>query len=194
MAENRLVVVRHGETEWAAQGRHTSVTEQQLTVVGEAQAKALHGPLSRYDFALVLTSPRQRSLRTCELAGFGDRAVVEENLAEWFYGDYEGMTRTEIQAVHPGWAIWRDGVPGGERLSHVASRADRVISRVLEADGDVLAFTHGHFSRVLGARWCQLHPELGRIIYVDPAGVSELAWHDGRRVIHRWNMSSPVED
>jgi broad specificity phosphatase PhoE len=185
----RLVLVRHGQTEWARLGRHTGRTEQELTSVGESQAVSLRGLLGTWSFSLVLTSPRVRARRTCELAGYGSHAVVDANLAEWDYGDDEGLTRAEISADRPGWSIWRDGVRGGERISQVGVRTERVIERVLDAGGDVLAFSHGHVGRVLAARWLGLHPETGRIFALDPATASVLGWHDGRRVVQTWNVS-----
>jgi broad specificity phosphatase PhoE len=187
--EPRLVLVRHGQTEWARLGRYTSRTEQELTPLGECQAAALRGPLATWSFSLVLTSPRVRARRTCELAGYAAQAVVDPDLAEWDYGDDEGLTRAEMSADRPGWSIWRDGVRGGERVSQVGVRTERVIDRVLGAGGDVLAFSHGHLGRVLAARWLGIHPDMGRIFALDPATASVLGWHDGRRVVQTWNVS-----
>jgi broad specificity phosphatase PhoE len=185
----RLVVVRHGETEWSKSGRHTGRTDLPLTAEGEKAALAVGPRLAGFTFAMVLTSPRQRARRTAELAGYGERAQVDENLAEWDYGADEGRTTTEIRADRPAWTVWRDGPAGGERLSQVAARADRIVERVLTADGDVLAFAHGHLLDVLAARWVGVHPELGRIFYLDPATVSVLGWHHEARVIQRWNCA-----
>lgn len=185
----RLVVVRHGETEWSRAGRHTGRTDIALTDTGEAVARKLADRLSGQAFAEVLTSPLQRARRTAELAGFGARAVVVPDLAEWDYGDDEGRTTAEIRADRPGWSIWRDGPRGGERLSQVGARADRVIERCLAADGDVLVFAHGHLLDILAARWVGVHPELGRIFYLDPATVSRLGWHHEQRVIQEWNSA-----
>ena len=183
----RLVVVRHGETEWSRGGRHTGGTDLPLTAAGEAAAVGLRARLAGRTFTEVWCSPRQRARRTAELAGFGDRAEVVDDLAEWDYGDDEGRTTAEIQMERPGWQIWRDGPVGGERLSQVAARADRVIGRALAADGEVLIFAHGHLLDVLAARWVGVHPELGRIFYLDPATVSRLGWHHESRVIQEWN-------
>ena len=182
-----LVVVRHGETEWSRDGRHTGRTDLPLTAAGEAAAVGLHARLSGRSFTEVWCSPRQRARRTAELAGYDDRVEVVDDLAEWDYGDDEGHTTTEIRAERPGWHIWRDGPQGGERLAHVAARADRVIGRALAADGEILVFAHGHLLDVLAARWVGADPELGRIFYLDPATVSRLGWHHENRVIQEWN-------
>lgn len=185
----RLVVVRHGETEWSRSGRHTGRTDLALTDRGEAVVRKLADRLSARTFAEVLTSPLQRARRTTELAGYGDRAEVVSDLAEWDYGADEGRTTAEIRAERPDWTIWRDGPAGGERLAQVASRADRVIDRCLAADGDVLVFAHGHLLDILAARWVGVHPELGRIFYLDPATISRLGWHHQSRVIEEWNSA-----
>lgn len=185
----RLWVVRHGETEWSATGRHTGRTDIALTALGEEQAAALRGHLTRVAFGLVLTSPRRRAIETARLAGFGDRAVVDDDLAEWDYGLDEGRTSSEIQADHPGWSIWRDGPQGGETIDQVAARADRVIARARHASGDTLAFGHGHLLRILAARWVGLGPTSGRRLLLDPATISILGWERATPVIERWNQS-----
>lgn len=182
-----LVVVRHGETEWSRAGRHTGRTDLPLTEAGEAMARRLVDRLRRFTFAEVWTSPLQRASRTAELCGFGDRAVPVPDLMEWDYGDDEGRTTPQIRTDRPGWTIWRDGPRGGESLAQVAARADRVIERSLAADGDVLAFAHGHMLDVLAVRWVGLAPEHGRMFYLDPATVSRLGWHHENRVIQEWN-------
>ncbi len=184
-----LVVVRHGETEWARAGRHTGRTDLPLTEAGEAAARKLTDRLAGRTFAEVWSSPLQRAWRTAELAGFGDRVTADPDLMEWDYGDDEGRTTPEIRADRPSWTIWRDGPRNGEKLSQVAARADRVIGRSLSADGDVLIFAHGHLLDVLAARWVGVHPELGRIFYLDPATVSRLGWHHENRVIQEWNSA-----
>jgi len=182
-----LVVVRHGETEWSLNGRHTGRTDLPLTEAGEAAARTLARRLAHRAFAEVWCSPLQRARRTAELAGYGGMATFDPDLMEWDYGDDEGRTTSEIRAERPGWQIWRDGPKGGERLSQVAARADRVIGRALASDGDVLIFAHGHLLDVLAARWVGVHPDLGRIFYLDPATVSRLGWHHEYRVIQEWN-------
>ena len=183
----RLWVVRHGETEWSASGRHTSRTEVPLTPLGERQAAGLRDRLQGRAFSLVLTSPRRRAMETCRLAGFGDRMVVDGDLAEWDYGADEGRTTTEIQVDRPGWSIWRDGPLGGETIGQVAARAERVIQLARRVDGDVLAFAHGHLLRVLAARWADFEPLDGRGLLLEPATVSILGWERETPVIELWN-------
>ena len=155
---SEIVLVRHGETEWSRSGQHTGITDLPLLPEGEEQALTVAPKLAGREFALVLSSPMQRARRTAELAGFGDRAEVDEDLRERNYGVYEGRTTKEIRVEHPGWDVWRDDMPGGETLEELAARADRVIERALAADGDTLVFAHSHLLRELGARWIGLAP------------------------------------
>jgi broad specificity phosphatase PhoE len=182
-----VVLVRHGETEWSRAGRHTGRTDIELTDAGRARAKHLGTALDGRAFALVLTSPRRRAIETCELAGFGARAEIDDGLAEWDYGEYEGRTTVEIHASRPDWSLWRDGAPGGEQPAAVAARADRVIARVRAVAGDTLVFSHGHFLRVLGARWAGLDGADGARFALDPASVSVLGWERETPVFERWN-------
>jgi broad specificity phosphatase PhoE len=182
----RLWIVRHGETEWSLAGRHTGRTDLPLTPEGERQASAL-GPILRRRFALVLTSPLRRARDTCRLAGFGDVAQAEPDLAEWDYGRYEGKTSREIDELDPGWTIWAGVVPGGETAGEVAVRADRVIARATSALGDVLLFAHGHLLRVLAARWVGLAPSEGRLLGLDPATLGILGHERAVRVVRMWN-------
>ena len=185
--ETRQVwLVRHGETEWSRARRHTGRTDLPLTSEGERQARALAAPLSRHPFALVLTSPLRRARDTCRLAGF-ELAPIREDLAEWDYGAYEGRTTAEIRGDAPGWTIWSGPVPGGEAISAVAARADRVLAEVARAEGDALLFGHAHALRVLAARWLGLAPELGRRLALDPASRSVLGHEQGARVVRAWN-------
>lgn len=186
-AERTLIVVRHGLTEWARDGRHTGSTDIALLPSGEADARALRPGLARFNFGLVLTSPRMRARQTAALAGFPD-AVVDDDLVEWNYGDDEGITSDAIRAARPGWDMWTHGFSGdAETLDQVTVRADRVIARVLAAPGDVLAFAHAHFLRVLVARWIEQPGILAQRFTVEPASTSHLGWKDHRQVIHRWN-------
>jgi broad specificity phosphatase PhoE len=181
----RIVLVRHGQTEWSAAGKHTSTTDLPLTDAGRRAATAL--PLRDRSFALVLTSPRRRARETCELAGLsGD---VDADLAEFDYGEYEGLTTKEIRELRPWWSLWRDGCPGGESVLDVGARVDRVISRVLWADGDVALFAHGHVLRVLGARWLGLPASAGALLGLDTAAVCELGFERETRVIWKWNVT-----
>jgi broad specificity phosphatase PhoE len=192
-APPRLWVVRHGETEWSAALRHTGRTDVPLTPLGEAQARELGPRLRGQAFAAVLTSPRARARETCRLAGFADRAVVDDDLAEWDYGADEGRTTAEIQVDRPGWSIWDDGPKDGETIDRVAARADRVIAAARSRAGDTLAFAHGHLLRILAARWVELAPADGRRFLVEPATISILGWEREMPVLERWNEPVTVD-
>jgi len=185
-----LVLVRHGETEWSATGRHTSVTDVPLTDGGRRAAARVRARLAGFEFALVLVSPRARARDTAELAGLGERAEVDENLAEFAYGEYEGRTTADIREERPGWSLWDDGAPGGETAAQVGARADRVIERAAAVDGDVAAFAHGHLLRVLGARWIGLDATYGGNLGLDTGAVCELSYERERRAIWVWNDTS----
>lgn len=189
--ERQVWLVRHGETEWSRNGRHTGTTDIPLTGVGREQAKRLGTRLAGHRFALVLTSPRSRATETAELAGFRDLAVAEADLAEWDYGALEGRRTAEIEADHPGWTIWTGPWPGGETVGQVSARADRVVARCLARDvrGDALLFGHGHMLRVLAARWLGLQGSSGGLFALTTATVSVLGWDHGRPVIETWNES-----
>jgi probable phosphoglycerate mutase len=182
-----VVLVRHGETEWSRSGRHTSFTDVPLTARGRDEARPLADRLAGIDFALVLTSPRQRARETCELAGLGARAEVDDDLAEWNYGSYEGRTTEEIRETVPGWTIFTHGAPGGETADAVAARADRVIARAEAAGGLVALFSHGHILRVLGARWANLPASAGAGLGLDTATLSFLGHEREQRVLRVWN-------
>lgn len=152
----RLYLVRHGETAWSRSGQHTSRTDLELTPAGETQARAVGGRLAGRTFATVFTSPRRRALQTCELAGLGGSAVVEPDLREWDYGDYEGLTSAEIAAQRPGWNLFADGCPGGESPADITARIDALLARWRGLDGPLAAFSHGHCLRVLAVRWLGL--------------------------------------
>ena len=184
---NRLVVVRHGATTWSTAGRHTGRTDVPLDAEGEAQARHLGERLKGLAFARILCSPLGRARRTCELAGFGDRAQITDDLAEWDYGDYEGLTTDQIRRDRPGWTLWDDGVEGGERIDQVAARADRVVALVRQGQGDALAFAHGHLLRVLAARWLTLAPQWGRALLLAPAGLGVLSWEREVPALGRWD-------
>ena len=184
-----LWLVRHGETEWSRSGQHTSVTDLELTPDGEAVATTLAGPLSHVDFVQVLTSPRRRARRTAELAGFAG-AKPEADLAEWAYGDYEGLTTPQIHETDPDWTIWTHPSPGGETADEVGARLDRVVARARAVEGRTLVFAHGHSLRVLAARWLGLGVEDGRIFELDTATISLLTDDRGTPVVKRWNVST----
>ena len=185
---DRVFIVRHGRTAWSATGRHTGVSDIPLDPVGEAEARSLAPLLAGHRFAVVLTSPRQRAVASCRLAGFGDAAEVCDDLAEWDYGRYDGLTRDQIHATDPGWTVWRDGGPGGESPAQVSARADRVVERLHRVDGDALLFAHGHILRVLTARWVGADAAFGRAVYLATATVSVLGWERDDPVIRRWNV------
>ncbi|MCU1234185.1 MAG: Phosphoglycerate mutase [Candidatus Solibacter sp.] len=184
-----LWLIRHGETEWSLSGAHTGRTDIPLTAAGQANAAAIGRYFAGHRFALVLTSPLQRARETSRLAGFADEAVIDPDLREWDYGDYEGLTTPQIQAANPQWSLWTDGAPNGESPEQVAARADRVIARVLAVDGDVAIFAHGHILRVLAARWLDLQPSAGRLFALSTGSVSTLGYERSTRVILRWNLS-----
>jgi broad specificity phosphatase PhoE len=181
-----LWLVRHGATEWSTAGRHTSITDLPLLPDGEETAVALGARLSGKDFRLVLTSPRRRAWHTAELAGFAE-AEVTDDLAEWAYGDYEGLTTPEIRESVPGWTVWTHPSPGGETGGEVAARLDRVVERARDGGGRTLAFAHGHSLRVLAARWLGLPPEDGRLLRLDTATLSVLGFERESPVVLRWN-------
>jgi broad specificity phosphatase PhoE len=183
-----LWLIRHGETEWSRSGAHTGRTDLPLTDAGRERAAAIGRCLDGRRFALVLTSPLQRARETCRLAGYGDDAVVEPDLREWDYGDYEGRTTADIRKERPGWSLWTDGVPNGETIEQVASRADSVMERALRAGGDVALFAHGHILRILAARWLELPPTAGRLFALSTASLSTLGFERETRVIARWNL------
>jgi len=186
----RLYYIRHGETEWSLSGQHTGATDIPLTANGEAGARELGPWLRKVAFTKVLTSPRKRARRTCELAGLGAKAEVEPDLAEWDYGDYEGRLSVDIRANRPGWSIFRDGAPGGETPEAIAARADRLIARLTAVGGDVALFSHGHFGAVLATRWLDLAMIEGEHFTLSPASMSILALderHQRTRVIQLWN-------
>ncbi|HET7827093.1 MAG TPA: histidine phosphatase family protein [Anaeromyxobacter sp.] len=182
----RVWIVRHGETEWSRSGQHTGRTDLPLTPEGERQAEALGRVLAGRRFALVLTSPRRRARDTCRIAGFAAEAQEDPDLAEWDYGEYEGMTRREIEQRDPGWTIWTHRVPGGETGDQVAARADRIVAKAAAA-GDALLFSHGHLLRVLAARWLGLPLEEGRRFALDPATLGILGAEREARVVRIWN-------
>jgi broad specificity phosphatase PhoE len=182
-----VVLVRHGETEWSSSGRHTSYTDEPLTNWGREQARALAARVAGLDVSLVLTSPRQRARETCELAGFGDRAEVTDDLAEWNYGEYEGRTTAAIRAEVPDWTIFTHGAPGGETAAQVTTRADHVLARAEAAGGVVAMFSHGHFLRVLGARWIGLPASGGALLGLDTATLSFLGREREQHVLRMWN-------
>jgi probable phosphoglycerate mutase len=182
-----VFAIRHGETEWSLNGRHTGTTDIPLTDNGRRLAELLRPALSRRTFALVLVSPLQRARETCELAGVAGRAIIDPDLVEWDYGQYEGLTPREIDRQAPGWLIFRDGCPGGESPEQVGARADRVIARARAVEGDVALFAHGHVLRVLVARWLGLLAGAGQHFLLDTGTFSVLADYHGVPALKTWN-------
>jgi broad specificity phosphatase PhoE len=185
--DQRCVLVRHGQTQWSLEGRHTGRTDLPLLPEGVEQARALRSELTGFAFTTVLTSPLLRARETADLAGLGQMAVVDPDLAEWDYGAYEGVTTGEIRTDRPGWDLFADGVPDGETTIDVARRVDRVIERVRSAQGNVACVAHSHVLRVLAARWIGLDPSLGRSLVLDPGSYSELGWEREHPVVVSWN-------
>ncbi len=184
-----IVTVRHGETEWSLSGRHTGRTDPPLTEVGREHAAALAPMLALREFALVLCSPLLRARETCELAGFGDsRVELCDDLREWDYGEYEGLTTPEIRERDPDWALWHDGCPGGESPAQVGARADRALAWLRVADGDAIAFAHGHILRALGARWIESPVAGGARLFLSTGAVSELGYERETPVLRSWNL------
>jgi probable phosphoglycerate mutase len=182
-----VYLVRHGETEWSASGKHTSVTDVELTEAGREAAAGLRDVFAGVDLVLVLTSPRTRARETAKLAGLGDRAEIDDDLVEFDYGEYEGRTTPEIREERPGWTVWDGETPGGETVAEVGRRADRVIARALAAGGDVALFAHGHLLRILGARWMEQDPMVGANLALSTGALCRLGFERETRVIWLWN-------
>lgn len=184
-----IYLARHGETAWSLSGQHTGLTDIPLTEQGQRNASRLGDPLKELTFARVFTSPLQRAVLTCELAGFGSKAEVDSDLLEWNYGQYEGKRTAEIHAVRPDWHLFRDGCPGGESPAQIGARAERVVSRVRAVQSNVLLFSSGHFLRVLAARWLGLEPEAGKDLLLSTASLSTLGYEHNlsQPVIALWN-------
>jgi broad specificity phosphatase PhoE len=189
-APGEVLLVRHAETEWSRAGRHTGSTDLPLTPEGRERARVLAGRLAGRDFEQVLVSPLRRARETCELAGLGSEARVREELREWDYGDYEGLTSAEIEARRPGWSLWRDGCPGGESPAQVGARVDRLVPDLRGLRGDAVAFSHGHLLRVLGVRWNELPVADGAHLMLSPAAISALGYEHGVPAISCWNDAS----
>ncbi|MET0760869.1 MAG: histidine phosphatase family protein [Thermoleophilaceae bacterium] len=183
----QVVLVRHGETEWSRDMRHTGRTDVPLTDRGREEARMLRDSLAASSFTRVLTSPLSRALETCRLAGLGERAETLDALLEWDYGEYEGITTKQIRADRPGWFLWRDGCPGGETAEQVGARVDPLVAELKAGEGDVALFAHGHVLRVLAARWLGLPPRDGALFALSTATLSMLGFERETAVIRRWN-------
>lgn len=185
--ENRVTLIRHGETEWSKSGQHTGRTDIHLTEHGREEARRTGKLLGERTFALVLRSPLSRAKETADLVGLGEQAVVDDDLLEWDYGDYEGITTAEVQKTDPDWTVWRGPLPNGETVDQVGERADRVISRAREVDGPVALVGHGHALRILAARWCELPAVEGRRLQLSTATLSVLGWEHDVPGLVAWN-------
>jgi broad specificity phosphatase PhoE len=181
-------LIRHAETAWSKAGRHTGLTDIPLTEEGRAHAATLPGRLAGKTFAAVFVSPLQRARETATLAGLGDQAQVRDDLVEYDYGDYEGITTDEIRRDRPDWYLWRDGVPGGEQPDDVGVRADRIIAEALAVDGDVALIAHGHVLRVLGARWIEQPASIAGRLALGTGALCHLGAERDVRVIRAWNL------
>ena len=182
-----ILLARHGETEWSRNKRHTGRTDVPLTEGGRRQAERLRGVLAQREFARVLSSPLERALDTCRLAGLGERAELSQALMEWDYGDYEGLTTAHIREQRPGWFLWWDGCPGGESASAVGRRVDPLLDELRAARENAVLFAHGHLLRALAARWVGLGPESGALLALETATLSVLGYERETAVIQRWN-------
>ncbi len=182
-----VFAIRHGETEWSITGQHTGRTDIPLTDNGRQLAKRLQPALAKEVFALVLASPLQRARETCELAGLGSRATIDPDLAEWDYGDYEGVTSQQIHEHTPDWLLFRDGCPGGELPEQVGARADQVIARARGTGGNVALFAHGHILRVLAARWIGLPAVAGQHFLLGTGTLCVLGHYREIPAISIWN-------
>lgn len=197
MSEHRkfeVVLMRHGQTEWSLNGRHTGHSDLPLTPAGEAEAAAMTPHIVGHEYELVLTSPLIRAWRTCEIVGLGHRATADDDLREWDYGDYEGLTSAEIREHRPDWDLWRDGCPGGESPQQVSERCQHLVNRLTQARethaGDAIVFAHGHILRALAATWCGLPITAGAHLMLSTAAVSSLGFEHDTPAIKFWNRIS----
>jgi probable phosphoglycerate mutase len=187
---NQIWLLRHAETEWSRDGRHTGRTDVPLTENGRARARELNSRVQGIDFSMVLSSPLGRAQDTCKLAGLGEQMQLRDGLLEWDYGDYEGVTTPDIRTERPGWFLWTDGCPNGEQPEKVQARVDEVIEEVLTADGNVALFAHGHILRALGARWLEMPVAAGGRLALSTGSVCVLGFEREVRVMWRWNDTS----
>ncbi len=187
---NKIYLIRHGETEWTLSGQHTGLTDIPLTKNGKKEAEKLKKRLSLISFQTVLTSPLQRSLQTCEIAGLLKDAQQNDDLVEWNYGDYEGLTSEQIWKIQPSWSIFSNGAPNGESLADITARTDRVLATLRTIRGNIVLFSHGHFLRALTARWLGLAIQEGQLFALAPASFSILGFEKTFHVLDLWNDTS----
>lgn len=183
----KIYLIRHGETEWTLNGRHTGTTDIPLTKNGELQAESIGKRLKGHAFRTILSSPLQRALNTCEIAGFLKEAKLDADLVEWNYGEFEGLKTEEIHKKMPHWNIFSNGAPGGESIADVNARTGRVLAKLQSLHGDVALFSHGHFLRALAARWLQLTAQEGRLFALYPGSLSILGFERDAHVLTLWN-------
>ena len=188
--DRQIWLLRHAETEWSRNGRHTGHTDLPLTDAGRERARELAGLLPERGFDRVLSSPLERARETCELAGLGDQMEIRDGLLEWDYGDYEGLTTVEIRRDRPGWYLWSDGCPGGETPGQVEARVDAVLDEALSAGGPVALFAHGHILRALTARWLEMPAAAGGRLALSAGAICVLGFEREVRVLWRWNDTS----
>lgn len=184
-----LWLIRHGETKWSLSGKHTSRTDLPLTERGKERAEKIREYLAGKSFSMVLTSPLQRARQTCEIAGFGDVAQIDNDLSEWDYGVYEGRTTKDIQKEIPGWSVWTNPIIGGETIDQVAERARRVIARAAAKGGSVALFAHAHILRILAACWIESPPVMASRLALETGSISTLGYERQTRVVSLWNRS-----
>jgi broad specificity phosphatase PhoE len=185
----KIILVRHSETLWSLNGRHTGLTDIPLTEQGEREAKELKERLKKLPFQKVFTSPLKRAVETCKLSGLFDHAVIDPDLVEWNYGDYEGLTHAEIISKNPSWNIFTQGAPGGESVEDVCARADRVLKRLSAFKETCILFSSAHFLRLLATRWLHLPPKDGELFALSPSSISLLGYERENHVILSWNQS-----
>lgn len=185
---DKLTLIRHAETEWSLQGKHTGLTDIPLTSHGEAQAKALKEILQKQHFDHIFVSPLKRALDTTRLCGLSDRALIDPDLVEWNYGKYEGLTSQQIHEQDPNWNIFANGGPGGETVVAAWERAKRVLKKMDTLKGKIILFSSGHFCRLMAACWLHQDPTFGNLIALDPASLSELGRDKGQPILIRWNQ------
>ena len=188
----QIYLLRHGETAWSKSGKHTGLTDVPLTENGIEEGKKLGKRLKGHRFAKVFSSPVQRALNTCKLCGY-DNPEITDDLLEWDYGDYEGITTSEIQKSHPGWNLFKDGCPNGETFRQITKRADHLLQKLTQLEGDIALFTSGHISRVICARFLGLDATEGRYFYLSTAALSILSYENGEEVVRLWNDTSHLD-
>jgi broad specificity phosphatase PhoE len=187
MAKPTLYIIRHGETEWSLNGKHTGLTDLDLTPNGVVEAEKMRDRLKGIKFDHVFSSPLQRAHKTCEISGLGKQAIIHKGIVEWDYGEYEGITSKEIHKTHPGWNVFEHGGPGGESVSDITKRIDDSIAEFRALEGNIAIFSHGHFSRAFAARWLGLTVTDGRIFILHTATLNIMGWYRERPVIELWN-------